>query len=132
MLYFHFPHFLFCFCFIFHKGRSVVVDNQNKTRADRAPFISAALSAGAVARAVRIDVPKELCFHLNEYRALNSASVEHRGSERVPDMVIHSFFKGVEEPTLAEGFTEVHTVKTEHLSLDGISETDRRLITSFL
>jgi bifunctional polynucleotide phosphatase/kinase len=110
-------------------GSSVVVDNQSRSIADREPYVAAAKAAGVRIRAVRIDVPKEVCFHLNTYRALNTRSEEHRGTDRVPAVVIHSFFKNVEEPTTAEGFDEVVGIGMQHFAFDGCSD-DRRLITT--
>merc|ERR1712203_490401 len=89
------------------EGKSVVVDNQNKTKADRAPYIELAKAAGAAPLAIRYDVPKELCFHLNAYRKVNTASALHR-AEKVPAMIIHSFYKQAQEPTTAEGFEHVY------------------------
>jgi len=81
-------------------GKSVVVDNQNRDRATRKAYIAAAKDAGVPARAVLLDVPKDFCFHLNCYRALNARSPEHRGTDRVPSMVIHAYFKSSERPTV--------------------------------
>lgn len=108
---------------------SVVVDNQSRSAADRAPYIAAAQAAGVRCRAVRIDVPKDVCFHLNRYRSLNPRSEEHRGTDRVPPVVIHSFFKNVEEPTAAEGFDEVVRIGMQHFAFQGSSE-DRQLMAS--
>merc|ERR1711982_70145 len=93
-----------------------IVDNQNKSKADRAPYLGLAKAAGAAALAIRDDVPKELCFHLNAYRLLNTKSKLHR-AEKVPAMIIHSFFKNVEEPKEAEGFEKVLRVGLEHFRL---------------
>eukprot|EP01065_Artemidia_motanka_P053536 TRINITY_DN9959_c0_g1_i1.p1 TRINITY_DN9959_c0_g1~~TRINITY_DN9959_c0_g1_i1.p1 ORF type:complete len:575 (+),score=184.58 TRINITY_DN9959_c0_g1_i1:66-1727(+) len=112
------------------KGESAVVDNQNKAKSDRAPYIAAAKAAGVPVRAVRINVPKDLCFHLGAYRYMNAKSAEHR-KDRVPAMVVHAFFKNVEEPTKAEGFAEVATLTEEHIKLAGSPE-DLSLLRSFL
>lgn len=112
-------------------GKSVVVDNQNKDRATRKAYIAAAKDAGVPARAVLLDVPKDFCFHLNCYRALNARSPEHRGADRVPSMVIHAYFKNSERPTVQEGFAEVAVVTLDHFVPRG-SEDDIRLLKSFL
>ena len=117
------------------KGLPCVIDNQNLAVADRAPYIAAARKAGVPCRALRFDVPKEFSFHMNEYRALNSDSTEHRAKggkpERVPAMVIHGFYKNVKEPTVAEGLAEVATFTLDHFKLEG-SDADKDLICSFL
>lgn len=108
-------------------GKSVIVDNQNKTKADRAPYLALAKSVGAKAIAIRCDVPKEFCFHLNSYRMLHTSSALHR-PEKVPSMVIHTFFKAgtgakagglanVDEPSEKEGFEHVYRLGLEHFKL---------------
>lgn len=112
-------------------GRSVVVDNQNRDRATRKAYVDAAKAAGLPARAVLLDVPKELCFHLNAYRALNPSSPEHRGADRVPSMIIHAYFKSVDPPTPAEGFVKVVVASTAQFVPKGSAE-DIALLKSFL
>jgi len=63
--------------------------------------------------AVVMDVPKELCAHLNVYRILDKNSDEHR-KHAVPPMVIHDYFRTVELPTEIEGFHEVVNVGLQH------------------
>merc|ERR1712232_311919 len=99
-------------------GKSVIVDNQNKGKADRAPYLTRAKAAGATAIALRYDVPKELCFHLDAYRMLDTSSELHR-AEKVPPMIIHGFYKTIEEPKVAEGFSHVCRVGLEHFALTG-------------
>ena len=55
--------------------------------------------------AVFLDVPKLFAFHMNTFRMLNKDDALHK--EKVPSMVIHSFYKYVEPPTEKEGFSEV-------------------------
>lgn len=110
-------------------GKSVVVDNQNRAKSDRAPYVALAKKAGASPVAVSYEVPKELCFHLNAYRMLHKTSDLHR-AEKVPDMVIHAFYKNKEEPTTAEGFDQVHRVGLEHFAVVG--GADLSLLRSFL
>lgn len=71
------------------KGQSVVIDNQNRSISDREAYVQLSKKYKIPIRAIRINMPKELCFHLNEYRALNVNSDENRGDQRVPKMVIH-------------------------------------------
>uniref|UniRef100_A0A7S0FJC5 Polynucleotide kinase 3'-phosphatase n=1 Tax=Pyrodinium bahamense TaxID=73915 RepID=A0A7S0FJC5_9DINO len=111
-------------------GKSAIVDNQNKDKATRKGYLNAAKAAGVPARAVLLEVPKELCFHLNCYRFMNKRSPEHR-AETVPDMVIHGYFKNVEPPTKEEGFADVLTVTMADFEPRG-SEEDIALMKSFL
>eukprot|EP00039_Didymoeca_costata_P009686 m.128967 g.128967 ORF g.128967 m.128967 type:complete len:495 (-) comp14569_c0_seq1:162-1646(-) len=113
------------------EGKSIIVDNQNAKESDRAPYLAAAKANGVPCRFVRIDVPKDFCFHLNEFRSLCSESKEHRGVDRVPSMVIHMFFKNVQEPTKKEGFAGGVTVGIDHFELDN-TNPNLPLLKSFL
>jgi len=111
-------------------GKSVIVDNQNTSPSDRAPYLALAKKYNASSIAVHIDVPKEMCFHLNSYRLLNPASKHHR-DERVPDMVIHSFYKNVKLPTVSEGFAQTYRLGLEHFKIHE-SDADPKLLRTFL
>ena len=50
-------------------------------------------------RAVYVDVPKDLCFHMNAFRSSNPNSDDPRS---VPSMIIHGFYKNVEKPTVRD------------------------------
>lgn len=106
------------------------MDNQNKSKADRAPYIALAKQAGAQSVAVMHDVPKEACFHFNLYRLLNKKCGLHR-PEKVPEMIIHAFYKNVDKPTEKEGFDKVYTVGLEHFAVDK-DGVDLELLRSFL
>mmetsp|Transcript_33245 Transcript_33245/g.76285 ORF Transcript_33245/g.76285 Transcript_33245/m.76285 type:complete len:494 (-) Transcript_33245:136-1617(-) len=110
------------------EGKSVVVDNQNRSKEDRAAYVKMAKAKGAKCIGLLYDVPKPLCFHLNSYRMLNSAGEEHR-DHKVPSMVIHSFYKFLEKPATAEGFDEVYTIGMEHFKLK--EGSDVQLLRSF-
>lgn len=95
--------------------RSAVIDNQNRSPDDRKVYIELAKKYGAKVRAVYFDVPKDLCFHSNAYRAYDGT--ENR--EKVPSMVIHGFYKNVVRPDkeVDESFTytmDMIEVKPEH------------------
>merc|ERR1712129_400017 len=111
-------------------GKSAIVDNQNKDKATRKAYLDVAKAAGVASRAVLLDVPKELCFHLNRYRLLNSQSPEHR-AESVPGLVIHSYFKSVDTPTKEEGFADVLEISLDDFRFRGSPE-DLALVRSFL
>jgi predicted kinase len=83
-------------------GRSVVVDNTNATRADRAALI--ALARGCRARVVG--------YHLLSRRADSLARNRAReGRARVPDVAIFATAKRWEPPLLAEGFDALWEVR---------------------
>lgn len=83
-------------------GRPVVVDNLNATRKTRESWLKLAREAGVPCRPVYFDAPKELAMHLNVYRNVMTRG----GRRRLPDVVIHSWYKNHEKPTAAEGFAE--------------------------
>lgn len=94
------------------EGRSVIIDNQNRDTKTRKDYIdmcrklSKELHRPIGIRAVYMDIPKALCWHLNAYRSLCLDSPEYR-VEAVPPMAVHSFFKFREPPTVIEGFNSV-------------------------
>eukprot|EP00919_Chromeraceae_sp_WS-2016_P040494 GHVR01096652.1.p1 GENE.GHVR01096652.1~~GHVR01096652.1.p1 ORF type:complete len:189 (-),score=39.38 GHVR01096652.1:206-772(-) len=96
-------------------GKSVVIDNQNKDKQTRSQFIKIAKSAGIPCRCVLMDVPKDLPFHLNRFRSLAPTSVGAR-AHKVPSVVIHTFFKRLEPPTIDEGFSDVINIKIENIT----------------
>jgi predicted kinase len=83
------------------QGRSVVVDNTNPSRAERAPLVALARAAGVPARAVWVDTPLEVC------RERNAARPESR---RVPEVGLHAALARFRAPTTDEGFARVDVV----------------------
>lgn len=83
-------------------GHDVVVDNTNPSPAEWAPVIAAARAHGA--RAVGYWFPPDLPASLTR----NSA---REGRIRVPDVGLYATIKILREPTTADGFDEVHTVR---------------------
>jgi predicted kinase len=79
-------------------GRSVVVDNTNPRRADRAPLLEAAKRHGARALGVLVKAPVADCLRRNEAR---------EGKARVPAVAIYVAAKKLEKPSREEGFDEV-------------------------
>lgn len=114
----------------FDEGKSVIVDNQNRTRADRLPYLELAKAIGVAAIALQYDVPKELCFHLNSYRLLHAGSAFHR-AEKVPSSVILKFFQTVHAPKEEEGFERIYRLGLEHFSIDEVG-ADMALLRGFL
>ena len=79
-------------------GRSVVVDNTNPRRADRAPLIEAAHRLGATATGILVAAPVAQCLRRNEAR---------EGKARVPAVAIYVAARKLEPPSREEGFDEV-------------------------
>lgn len=87
----------------FGAGRSVVLDNTNLTRADRAAACVIAAELGVPCRAVVVTAPLDVALARNAARA---------GRARVPDGVVRQMAARWEPPSLAEGFVEVTVVST--------------------
>lgn len=83
-------------------GRSVVVDNTNPRRADRAGLIEAGRRAGARVIAVH--------FLASVGEALRRNSTREGGA-RVPDVAIFTAARRLEPPSPEEGFDEIVRVR---------------------
>lgn len=78
-------------------GKSVVVDNTNASREERAPLLAVARAEGVPARAVLIDTPEA------EVRRRNAG----RGAGKVPAVAINTIRKRLQPPATGEGFASV-------------------------
>jgi predicted kinase len=83
-------------------GRSVVVDNTNPTRTDRAAIIALARGAGARVHGYYFESRVETC---KERNALRDAPA------RVPDVALFATAKVLERPSMAEGFDALYYVR---------------------
>lgn len=90
------------------QGHSVVIDNTNPKKEDRAYFIGLAKKYGYKIRCFDFLTPKDICFH-NDYQRVANDKRKHL-SGKAGSIPIHSFFKYKEEPSLAEGFYEINKV----------------------
>jgi predicted kinase len=79
-------------------GRSVVVDNTNPSRADRAPIIAQARAHGA--RVVA-------CYLVSTPRDALARNQQREGRARVPPVAIFACAKRLQEPATDEGFDAV-------------------------
>ena len=77
------------------RGRSVVVDNTNTRRADRAELLALARAAGATATLYHFTSPVGDCLARNRKR---------EGKARVPDVALFVAQKRLEPPADDEGF----------------------------
>jgi len=82
-------------------GASVVVDNTNPRRADRAPLIAAAQARGARVVGYYFDVTTRAAVARNAVRT---------GKDKVPNVAIFTVAKRLEPPTHDEGFDELYRV----------------------
>jgi predicted kinase len=85
----------------FSRGESVVVDNTNPTRLDRARIISAARDGGARIVGYFFDVTTREAVARNAQRT---------GQARVPKVAIFTTAKRLEPPTRDEGFDQLFSV----------------------
>jgi predicted kinase len=83
-------------------GRSVVVDNTNPSREDRAGVLALAHDSGIPARAVWVDVPFSTCLERNLAR---------EGRARVPVVGVLRTRKVLVPPSRGEGFARVDVVR---------------------
>jgi predicted kinase len=83
-------------------GRSVVVDNTNPAREDRAGVLALAHDCGVPARAVWVDVPFSTCLERNLAR---------EGRARVPVVGVLRTRKALVPPSRDEGFARVDVVR---------------------
>ncbi|XP_035698688.1 bifunctional polynucleotide phosphatase/kinase-like [Branchiostoma floridae] len=88
-------------------GKSVVIDNTNSSKAARAEYITIAKKAGVPVRCFHLVTPFDLAHHLNYFRQTQTKGTVRR----IPDVAYNVFKKNFEEPTTAEGFTEVKTIE---------------------
>ncbi len=82
-------------------GKSVVVDNTNPRREDRAPLIAIAREFGARIVGYFFDAPLEECLRRNAHR---------HGRARVPSVAIYVAAKRLEPPHYDEGFDRLYRV----------------------
>jgi predicted kinase len=83
-------------------GRSVVVDNTNPTRTQRAEIIRLAEARGVPVIAYFFDTAAGDALRRNRAR---------QGRERVPEVAIFTVRKRLEPPLKSEGFTDVYLVR---------------------
>ena len=85
-------------------GRSVVVDNTNPRRADRAPLIEVARRLGATSTGILVTASIADCLRRNAARD---------GKARVPAVAIYVAARKLEAPSREGGFDEVYEARLE-------------------
>jgi predicted kinase len=94
-------------------GRSVVVDNVNATRADRAALVAVGRRHGATVSCYVLATGAAECLRRNRMRT---------GRERVPAVAIHAAAKRFERPAREEGFDGLWEVRAEEGRFDVAGE----------
>ena len=88
----------------FDAGRSVVVDNTNPTRAERAQIITLAQARSIPVTAYYFDTAAGDALRRNRAR---------HGKERVPEVAIFTVRKRLEPPVKSEGFEQIYLVRLD-------------------
>lgn len=83
-------------------GRSLVIDNTNPSRADRAPLIALARAHGASVVGYYFEASTREAIRRNAAR---------KGKERVPDVAIYTIASRLEPPAYEEGFDRLFRVR---------------------
>ena len=95
-------------------GASVVVDNTNPTRAERAAIVGIARARGARIVGYFFDVTTRDAVARNAGRA---------GREKVPNVAIFTVAKRLEAPMMAEGFDQLFRLRLQPDRTFAIAET---------
>jgi len=86
----------------FQSGYSVVVDNTNPSKLDRAPLVEMGHMWGTKVVGYYFEPRLEECLARNRLRG---------GKARVPDVAIYTTLKKLEPPTYSEGFDELYSIR---------------------
>lgn len=87
------------------QGKSVIIDNTNPGQITRKLYIDIANKYKVPTRCIFINIPKDLSFHINNLREINV--FRSHSSKSVASVVIHSWYKNLQEPSLEEGFKDI-------------------------
>jgi bifunctional polynucleotide phosphatase/kinase len=90
------------------KGNSVVIDSTNASAKARSTFIELAKEKKIPIRCFYFKYDKDLVFHINNLRNINK--YRKHNTKAVADVIIHTWFKNLEEPNVKEGFAEVKVI----------------------
>ena len=89
------------------EGNNVVIDNTNPTTAQRKVWIDIASSLKITEIvSIHMTTPKQTTLHMNSYRNIYDNTKDPL-KNKVPDVAIHTYYKRLEPPLLAEGFSKL-------------------------
>lgn len=97
-----------------HKGNNVIIDNTNPSMETRKYYIDLAKSNGYEVYCYFFDFPKILSRHLNQMRA----QMTHCQVKPIPLIAIHTYYKKLVKPSLAEGFDEILSMTKLHTPIE--------------
>ncbi|KAB7506957.1 Bifunctional polynucleotide phosphatase/kinase [Armadillidium nasatum] len=100
------------------EGKHVVIDNTNPDKESRSRYIAAAKNANIPVRCFKLDVSLEHAKHNNRFREVTGS--DH---DKINEMVYNIYKSKYEEPSLAEGFTDI--VKVNFVPIFKNSEMER-------
>lgn len=86
--------------------KSVAIDNTNPDVESRKPFLDICKTYKVQCKCFQMDISSKHCKHNNKFRSLTDKSHLH-----VSDILINSYHKKFQQPTLQEGFSEIHKFK---------------------
>jgi len=87
------------------QGKGVCIDSTNPSKAKRKVFVDLAKKMNVTIRCFYFKMEKDLVFHLNNLRSINKFRTNY--SKGVADVIIHTWYKNLEEPKINEGFDKV-------------------------
>jgi bifunctional polynucleotide phosphatase/kinase len=87
-------------------GKNVIIDRTHGNQAQRDNFTSLCRERKIPIHFLRIVIDKRVVFHMNKVRSHHSRGTR----ENVPSIVIHSFFKNMQDPSKEEGFASITSI----------------------
>ncbi|KAG9038000.1 hypothetical protein FRB95_003393 [Tulasnella sp. JGI-2019a] len=112
-------------------GKSCIVDNTNRDINTRKDYVDLAKEMKVSIRALNFDIPLELAWHINLYRAFalsDAVRSQEAARELVPRIAYSGYKNAFQMPTVEEGFSEIKTI---NWVFDG-SDDDRRRFNMYL
>ncbi len=91
------------------QGMSVAIDCTNPGATTRSVYIDLAKQNQVPIRCFYFKYEKDLVFHLNNLRIINFA--RKHNTKSVPGVIIHTWYKNIEVPSVKEGFSEIKEIE---------------------
>jgi bifunctional polynucleotide phosphatase/kinase len=95
---------------LINSNDNIIIDNTNRTIESREVWISLIKESkvNIDINCIFINIEKHICFHLNMFRKLTT-------NKNIPDIVIHAYFKQLEEPDYDEGFDNIYEINYSYV-----------------